>query len=218
VKAHFNAILSDIDFEGCRTPVRVASSGRFLLRRVRMGTADGQFPCDGPRFSAVDEKTRVVIHMTESTVEGCRHGIRFGRAVDGVLSDSRISACGLRGVLVAASARVSVEATTIEGNGGSGSVGAGFGGAAVVSPAGLDLGGGALEIDGAMVSSAGGNSLCGNLGPDGGRLDLESDAEVGVAAAGNWWCSVDSPVERIVGPANIDPVLERAPLPRRVAR
>lgn len=212
VEAHFNGILSDVDFERCRTPVRLASSGRFLLRDVRMTGGDREFPCDGPRFSSGSEATRVAVHLERSTIEGCRRGIRFGRGADGILRDTRIAGCELRGLRAAASARVSVEGCTIEENGGSGSTEDGFGGVAVVGSAEIDLGGGALEIDGGTVRSAGENSLCENLGPDGSRRDLDNATPTSVFAIGNWWCSADSPADRVVGPADFEPVLDRAPL------
>ena len=212
VAAHFNAVLEDVDFEACRTPVRVASSGRFLLDHVQMHAGDPEFPCDGPRFSSSNLADRVVVQMRDSSVEGCRRGVRFGLGADGVLTDTRIADCDLRGLRVAGSARVSVEGTTIESNGGGGSAEGGFGGVAVVAGGLLDLGGGTLEIDGTVLHSAGQNSLCANLEPDGNRRDLENAGGVAIAAVGNWWCSRKSPLDRILGLADVEPVLERAPL------
>ncbi len=213
VAAHYNAILSDIDFDGCRTPVRAASSGRFRLENLRMHPAEEpDFPCDGPRFSAGSDTSSVVVEMTRSTIEDCRHGVRLGRGTDAVISGSRISGCGLRGIRAAGTARVSVERSRIEDNGGSGSSEPGFGGAAAVGSAGLDLGGGSLVIDGAPRTSAGGNWLCDNRAPNGTMRDVDIDAGLSATATGNWWCSLDSPADHIVGDASIDPVLPRAPL------
>jgi len=212
VDAHFHSILSDVEFSRCRTPIRVASSGRFLLRDVRMIGGDEEFPCDGPRFSAGTDAERVIVHMQRSTVEDCRRGIRFGRGADGLISDSRIADCELRGLRAASNALVSVEGTTIENNGGGGSVEDGFGGVAVSGSAVVDLGGGTLEIDGKMVSSAGENSLCFNFGPDGFWRDLDNATATSTPAVGNWWCSTGSPANQIVGEAQFAPFLGRAPL------
>jgi hypothetical protein len=155
--------------------------------------------------------------MQESTIEGCRRGIRFGRGVDAMISDSRIADCSLRGLRAASNARVSVEGTTIEDNGGGGSTEDGFGGVAVTGSAMVDLGGGTLEIDGQVVHSAGENSLCWNFGPDGSWRDLDNATPASVDAAGNWWCSTGSPADQIVGSAVFEPYLGRAPLRVRPA-
>jgi len=212
VDAHFHSILSDVEFSRCRTPIRVASSGRFLLQDVRMIGGDDEFPCDGPRFSAATDSEPVVVHMRRSSIEDCRRGIRFGHGADGVISDSRIAHCSLRGLHLASNARVSVEGTTIENNGGGGSVEDGFGGVAVTGAAAVDLGGGALEIDGQTIGSLGENSLCDNFGPEGWRRDLDNATTSSVDAVGNWWCSTGSPADRIVGEAQFEPYLGRAPL------
>ncbi len=208
---HYNAILDGIRFEGCATPVRVSTSGRFLLRDVVMTGGDAGFPCDGPRFTAASASDRVVVRLERSTIEGCRRGIRFGLGAEGVVLHSRIANGGLRGVRVASNARVSVEGTTIDGNGGGRSTEPGFGGAAVLAEGLLDLGGGALEIDGAIVTSAGGNSICANAGPDGFAREVDNATANTVPARGNWWCSASSPDSRILGPAATEPQLDRAP-------
>jgi len=212
VRAHFNSILEDVEFDSCLAPVRVSTSGRFLLRDVRMNGGDELFPCDGPRFTSANGANRVVVHLEQSRIEGCRRGIRFGRGADGLISDSRISGGGLRGIRAASTSRVSVEGTTIEGNGGSGSTEAGFGGVALVESAAVDLGGGQLEIDGVTVTSAGENSLCWNLAPDDSRRDLDNATPTAVAARANWWCSEGSPAPRIAGAADFSDFLTRAPL------
>ncbi|MFN2425434.1 MAG: hypothetical protein ABR587_03190 [Candidatus Binatia bacterium] len=217
VENHYNAILEDVDLDDCLQPVRVATSGRFLLRDVRMhGGDDSEFPCDGPRFTASGGE-QVVVHIRESSVEGCRRGVRFGGGTGGIISDTRIAGSALRGLRAASTARVSVEGTTIEGNGGSGSTENGFGGAAVVESASIDLGGGQLIIDGTAVRSAGENSLCRNFGPDGKRRDLHNAKTLLVPAVGNWWCTPDSPASRILGSAAYTPWLDRAPLRMRPA-
>lgn len=215
VPGHYNGTLSDIDFDSCRTPVRIASSGRFRMDNVRMHASDPEFPCDGPRFSSSGVDAGVVVQFRDSVVDGCRRGIRFGSGADGVLAGNRIEAGALRGLRVAGTSRVSVEATTLAGNGGSGSSEGGFGGVAVVAGGTVDLGGGELPIDGALRSSSGANFLCDNRGPDGLPRDLENPAETAVAAAGNWWCTSGAAAGRIVGLADVEPQLSRAPLRRR---
>jgi cysteine-rich repeat protein len=218
VPGHFHAILSDVDFEDCATPVRVTATGRLLLDGVRMaGGDDDEFPCDGPRFSSSSASERVAIHIKDSLVDGCRRGIRFGNGADGVIADTRIAGGGLRALRVAGNARVSVEGVTMEGNGGDGSSETGFGGAAVLGQGRLDLGGDTLEIDGRSLSSPGENSLCFNVAPDGSDRDLDNATATSVSAEQDWWCSLASPAPQIVGPADFDPALERAPLRYRPA-
>lgn len=216
VARHFNAVLSDVDMEGCRTPVRIATAGRYLLRNVTMRQGDSPYPCDGPRFSATGSST-VEVHLEGSTVEGCRRGIRTGRGVDAVIRDSRVAGCDLRGLWVAGGARVSVEGSTFEGNGGGRSSEVGFGGIAVVGDGLLDLGGGELEMEGAPVRSAGQNSMCGNVGPDAIERELDNATATPVTATENWWCSAASPASAILGPALVEPWLTRAPLRMRPA-
>ncbi len=219
VPGHFHAIVSDTLFEDCATPVRVTATGRLLLDGVRMmdGDDDDGFACDGPRFSSSSQAERVAIYMKDSLVDGCRRGIRFGGGADGVIADTRIAGGGLRGLRVAGNARVSVEGVTIEANGGAGSSESGFGGAAVLGQGSLDLGGGSLGIDGGEITSGGDNSLCFNAGPDGSDRDLDNATATSVAAEKNWWCSLGSPAAQVVGPADFDPVLGRAPLRYRPA-
>lgn len=216
VPEHFHAIVSDTRFEGCRTPLRVASSGRFLLERVTMVADQTQFSCDGPRFSASGGEA-VVVELRQSTIEGCRHGVRFGRGSEGVVRDTRISGCRLRGLRVGATASVSIGGTTIQANGGGGSTESGFGGVAVGAGGRLDLGGGELEIDGAVAVSPGENTLCDNRGADGAAREIDNAGEESVAAQGNWWCSPEPPYDRIAGPAVVEPALRRAPLRVRPA-
>lgn len=208
---HYNAILERIRFEGCATPVRVSTSGRFLLRDVVMTGGDDGFPCDGPRFTAASALDRVVVRLERSTIEGCRRGLRFGLGAEGVVLDSRIAGAGLRGLRVASNARVAIEGTTIEDNGGGRSTESGFGGVAVLADGLVDLGGGALEIDGALVPSAGENSICANAGPDGLAREIDNATANTVPAARNWWCADAPPDARIVGAAATAPVLGRAP-------
>ncbi|MFN2377255.1 MAG: hypothetical protein ABR538_12010 [Candidatus Binatia bacterium] len=216
VPRHFNAVLSDVDLEGCRTPVRIATAGRFLLRNVTMRQGDSSPACDGPRFSA-SGSSKVEVHLEGSTVEGCRRGIRAGRGVDAVIRDSRVAGCDLRGLWVASGARVSVEGSTFEGNGGGRSSESGFGGVAVVGDGRLDLGGGELEMEGALVRSAGQNSICGNVGPDAKEREVDNATAAPVTATGNWWCSAASPPQGIFGPVLLEPWLTRAPLRIRPA-
>jgi len=214
VTEHYNGVLSDIDFDSCRTPVRIASSGRFLMDNLKMHANDPGFPCDGPRFSSSGADESVVVHLRASLLEGCRRGIRFGSGADGELTGNRIRVGALRGLRVAGSSRVSVERTTFDSNGGTGSSEAGFGGIAVLGGGSVDLGGGQLSIDGELRSSGGANFLCDNRGPDGLPRDLDNSGVAAVAAAGNWWCTPGSGASRVVGLADLDPQLSRAPLRR----
>lgn len=213
VVEHYNAVLRDVDFDGCRTPVRVSSAGRFLLDRVAMRATDADFPCDGPRFTSATNADTVVVRVENSSVEGCRHGLRFGRGTEAVVTDSRVAGGRLRGLRVGSTAKVSVSRTTVDSNGGEGSSESGFGGAVLVGAEGsLDLGGGELLIDGRTVSSEGANSLCDNRAPDSSRRDVDTDPSRPVTAAGNWWCSEDPLADRIFGPVTADPLRTRAPL------
>lgn len=217
VNDHFNAILTDVDFQQCRTPVRVASSGRLRLDRVSMLGGDAAFPCDGPRFSAATDDQRVIVSITNSSVERCRRGVRFGRGSEGFLAGDRIAGCGLRGLRAAESARVVVEGTTIEHNGGGGSAEAGFGGVAVLDQAAVDLGGGNLVIDGVTTASRGENSFCANSAPGRVARNLDNATTSMLAAQGNWWCPA-ADGDGVAGPVLRAPRLDRAPLRHRAAR
>jgi hypothetical protein len=129
-----------------------------------------------------------------------------------VLTDTRIANSGLRALRIAGNSRVYAEGVTMESNGGDGSSEAGFGGAAVLGQGSLDLGGGSIEIDGVTRTSVGDNALCFNVAPDGNDRDIDNATATSVAAEANWWCSLTSPAAQIVGPADFDPALERAPL------
>jgi cysteine-rich repeat protein len=213
VPEHYNGILRDVDFDGCRAPVRVSSAGRFLLDGVTMGSTDSAFPCDGPRFTSASGSDVVALDVLRSTVANCRHGLRLGRGAQASIRDSRFSSCRLRGLRLASTAKASVEGTTFDSNGGGGSSEGGFGGVALVgSDASLDLGGGELTLGGRTVRSAGANSLCDNRAPNGSRREVETDAAVTVPAAGNWWCSASPWADRLVGPVETTPLLGRAPL------
>lgn len=210
VPSHFNAILSDVEFRDCRTPVRAAVAGRYLLRDVRMIGGDDEFPCDGPRFATGSDDSRVVVHLTGSRIEQCRRGVRFGTGGDGLVRDTRIASCSLRGLHATGSARVSVEGSTIEGNGGSGSIEAGFGGVAMRDDAQVDLGGGQLLLDGEVVGSAGENSICSNVDPAGLGREVDNSTASSVPAAGNWWCSSVAPSDRVLGAVDAEPLATRA--------
>lgn len=212
VTGHFNAVLKDIDFDTCLTPVRISSSGRYLLDRVNMAGGTAEFPCDGPRFSSTGVPGELVVTIRNSRVTDCRRGLRVGTNSHAVLQRTAIRGSGLRGVRAASTARVSIEDSTIERNGGEGSTEDGFGGVAAMDGAALDLGGGSIEIDGALRTSAGGNSLCGNLDAAGLPQDLFNGVtNAAVSATANWWCSVDPATNRIAGAAQVLPVLTRAP-------
>jgi cysteine-rich repeat protein len=210
--AHYNGILEDIDFNRCRTPVRMSIAGRFLLRDLRMRGADSEFPCDGPRFTTASADHRLVIRMEDSVVEGCRRGLRFGGMTEGILRGNRVVGGGLRGLRVAGSSLVSAEGNAFLFNGGEGSSEPGFGGVAILDNAGVDLGGEARMIDGRIVRSGGRNSICSNLGPDGADRDVEGSTGVRVSARGNWWCGSRSPADRVLGAVDVEPILDRAPL------
>lgn len=217
LREYYHSLISDVEFESCRTPVRVSSSARMLLERIHAYVSDPEFPCDGPRFSASNDETSVEIRMRESRIENCRRGVRLGRGVGAVISDTEIRGCGLRGVRAAVSARASIEGSTIVGNGGQGSGENGFGGVAAVGGGRIDLGGGTLEIGGQEVYSAGGNSICSNLNPNGTPREVENDSDSPAEAVGNWWCSTQSPADRLLGLVDVEPRLTRAPLPRRLS-
>jgi len=209
--AHYNAIFSDIDFLGCRTPLRMAQGGRFRIEDARMGPGtDVAFACDGPRFSSA-KPGALVIEMQRSTISDCRRGVRFGRYAAGILEGNSIRTCALRGVWAGGDAQVSLSANDIRANGGKGSSEYGFGGVAAVGNARVDLGGGSLEIGGASVVSRGANAICDNYRPEGIRSDVDNASSGVIAAEDNWWCTKDSPSLRVAGPVDVMPYLERAP-------
>ncbi|MBI5503313.1 MAG: hypothetical protein HY899_00815 [Deltaproteobacteria bacterium] len=211
VREHYNAIFSNIDFIGCRTPLRMAQGGRFRVEDARMGPgADGSFACDGPRFSGA-APGGLVVEMRRSTVTSCRRGVRFGRYAAGILDGNSIQACALRGVWAGGNARVSLSANDVRANGGKGSSEYGFGGVAASGDARVDLGGAGLDIDGVTVVSPGANSICDNYEPGGARRDVDNVSTGVVAAEDNWWCTKESPSLRVNGPVDVMPYLERAP-------
>lgn len=213
VREHYHAILSDVEFDSCRTPVRVASTARLQMTRVHAFVSDTEFPCDGPRFSSGSDALRVVLRVTQSRFEGCRRGIRLARGVEAAISQSVVTGSGLRGLRASSTARVSVEGSTIAGNGGGRSSETGYGGVAVLGAAQVDLGGGQLMIDDAAVQSAGTNSLCDNRGPDLKLRNLDSEGAGPVPAVSNWWCSANATPVGVLGFATTEPALRRAPLP-----
>lgn len=211
LRDHYNATFTDIEFSGCRTPVRMTDSGRFLLRRVAMRGDLTDFPCDGPRFSTASGASRLFVRVEDSLVENCRRGLRFGRSAEGVIEGSVVRGCALRGLRVAGNSEVSVTRSVFVDNGGNGSSESGFGGVATVGLGAVDLGGGALDFVSGVVRSAGANTLCRNFGPDDRPRDLDNATEIGISAESNWWCSVEAPFSRLRGPADVVPWLDRAP-------
>ena len=211
LRDHYNATFTDVDFSGCRTPVRMTDSGRFLLRRVAMRGDLVDFPCDGPRFSTASEASRLFVRVEDSLVENCRRGLRFGRSAEGVIEGSVVRGCSLRGLRVAGASEVSVTRSVFIDNGGDGSSEPGFGGVAAVGFGALDLGGGALDFVSGVVRSGGANTLCRNFGPDRLPRDIDNATDAGISAESNWWCSVGPPFSRIRGAADVVPWLDRAP-------
>lgn len=207
---HYNGIFESVEFLGCATPLRMAASGRFLLRGLDMTPAAG-FPCDGPRFSTDSPSASLFVRMEDSLVAGCRRGIRFGGSARGVIADTRVEGCRLRGLRAAGSSRVSSWRSAYVGNGGDNSTEPGFGGIAVLDSAQVDLGGGATEVNGAIVRSTGENTICANVGPGGAGREIENATGASVAAEANWWCGKAPPFARLVGPVDSVPFLVRAP-------
>ncbi len=205
LRAHYNAIFRNIEFGDCNQPLRMAAGGRFLIERSEMYTSGGGFDCVGPRFSAgVDDE--LVVHLFDSTISDCQRGVRLGGGAEAVLRRNTIEHSARHGVRVAGSvagARASLSGNRILDNGGTGSASPGFGGVAVVEGGEVDLGGGSLMIDGAPLSSTGGNTICRNLGPDDLPRAVQNDTAQTLSAADNWWCTA--------APAVIAPTLFEQP-------
>lgn len=211
LRAHYNAVLRDSVFSDCQQPVRTTASGRWLVESVRMEGqyASGLFRCLGPRFTSGAGDTQVV-HVRGLDLDGCDDGLRFGGGVEALVRQSRLVNNEFRGLLAAASSRVVAWQNEIRGNGGLASSEGGFGGVGVLDAAEVDLGGGSLVVDGAVVPSPGLNVLCDNLSPQGAPREVHNTTATAVSATGNWWCTTD-PQSRVSGPVLTDPFLAGEP-------
>ncbi len=211
LSTHYNAVLRDSVFSDCQQPVRTTASGRWLVESVRMKGqyASGMFRCLGPRFTSDVADTQVV-HVRGLELDGCDHGLRFGGSVDALVWQNRIVNNRFRGLLAAANSRVVAWQNEVRGNGGLASSEGGLGGVGILDGAEVDLGGGALVIDGATARSPGLNVLCDNVSPQGAASDVHNTTARTVSATGNWWCTTD-PQSRVSGPVLTDPFLASEP-------
>lgn len=211
---YWNATLDDVRFVGCEKPLRAAQGGRFLLNGCQMvGPGSARFHCVGPLLST-GVGDQQVVHIVDTLIDNCTRGLRVGGEVELVVRDSVIRNTRFFGLRASKNAVVSMQGNQVVDNGGRKSTSEpGSGGVVVLADAELDLGGGALTIDGQLVSSTGGNTVCRNKAPP--RIAREVDASLlndpaqVVKAENNTWCS-DSPASRVLGNVDLDPV---APTP-----
>ena len=191
-------------------PQRMTEGGRYLVERTRMsGGGDTLFGCSGPRFTSPTGQT-LVVDIRDSIVEECRRGVRFGGAAQGLVSKTTVVASRLRGLLFSGSARGRVWDSSVVGNGGYGSSELGFGGVAVTDSARVDLGGGAVLVDGSEAPSPGRNTICNNISLGDDRLDVQNLTIDPVFASGNYWCTLE-PSPRLAGSVVHEPLLDVAP-------
>lgn len=204
LRGHYNAIFEDVSFSACRQPLRMTTGGRFLVDHVTMthGPADS-FGCNGPRFTSTADQD-LVVELRDTTVQGCRRGVRIGGDAQALLHRNTITDARYRGVLATKNALARLSENVILRNGGSGSAEPGFGGVAVSDEARMDLGGGLLTIDGTEGTSPGGNVLCDNFTPGGDRADVQNESTSPIQAIGNYWCTL-SPETRVTGEVEIVP-------------
>jgi hypothetical protein len=210
VREHYNAIYRDSDFVACQQPLRIAEGGRYLVDGCTMIDAGlTGFECQGPRFTTT-EADPLVVHMVGSYVDGCRRGVRFGGHAEGILHDNDISGALLRGVLVAGDAKARLSGNRIVANGGDISSEPGQGGVAVSEGGFVDLGGGAVEIDGTSEPSSGGNAICNNVAFESGLRNVDNLTPNLLFAEGNYWCDT-SPGAGVEGVVEVSPFLVEAP-------
>jgi len=210
LRAHYNAIFREVAFDGCQVPLRMTDGGRYLVERTRMsGGDDTLFGCSGPRFTSPQGQT-LVVDIRDSIVEECRRGVRFGGTAQALVSKTTVVASRLRGLLFSGSARGRVWDSSIVGNGGYGSSEPGFGGVAATDSARVDLGGGAVIVDGGEAASPGRNTICNNITLGGDRLDVQNLTTEPIFALGNYWCTLE-PSPRLAGTVLHEPFLDSVP-------
>ncbi len=218
--SHYNGIFRNIDFIGCAQPARMTDAGRYRIERSRLlplplatpwSTPDRLFECSGPRFSS-GLPGELIVHIADTEMSGCRRGIRIGGQAAAVLTRNRISNAMLRGVLATGESRARLESNVIVGNGGEYSAEAGEGGVSVLDSAHVDLGGGAVTIDGETLSSRGLNVICANVDRALAPRQLENRSTNPVSALHNYWCGRET---EPAGPglSSVDPDLPALPTP-----
>lgn len=211
LREHYNAIVRDSLFTDCQQPIRTTNGGRYLIEYTRMEGfyESGIFRCLGPRFSTGIGDTQVV-HMRGSELDGCDNGVRIGGDVQALLWGNTLVNNQFRAVLASVNARVSMWDNVVRNNGGLGTSELGLGGIGINDAAEIDLGGGSLTIDGQVVSSPGGNTLCDNLAPQGNPRDVDNLTATTTKAENNYWCTAD-PQSHVRGPVDTDPFLTQQP-------
>ena len=206
LKEHYNAIFRRTTMTDCDQPFRATMDGRYLLDRVAMigGLPSTHlFRCLGPR-ATTPTAGDLVVHLRDSLVDDCIRGLRLGGFTEATVERSTFQDNDVRGVLVYADARASFEDSVFTGNGGLGTSEPGTGGISVTDSALVDLGGGSILIDGNVVSSGGGNALCGNVAPNGSDRDAQNLTGSAVKAENNWWCDLDPSDQIHENPGSID--------------
>jgi len=211
LREHYNLIVRDSLFTDCQQPIRTTNGGRYLIDHTRMEgfATDGIFRCLGPRFSSGVGDTQVV-YMTASELDGCDNGVRIGGEVQALVWNNTLVNNQFRGLLAKSSARVAMWDNVVRSNGGLSTSELGLGGVGIDESAQLDLGGGSLTIDGQVVSSPGGNTLCDNLAPQGNLRQVDNLTATTVKAENNYWCTQD-PQSVVRGPVDTDPFLTQQP-------
>jgi len=207
--SYYDLQILDSRFVDCKQPIRATQRGRFLVRGNRFEQVDSQgglFSCDGPRFGG----SGIAVYFENNRIEGCRRGVRVEEEAQFLASGNSFLGNALRGAAVYGSALARFDGNRFEGNGGSSSAEAYYGGLAVAGSARVDAGGGALTLDGRTESSRGGNLFLGNRGPSGRPLDVQNLTSIVVRAEGNWWGDLD-PSDQVEGPVDFEPWLTAPP-------
>jgi parallel beta-helix repeat protein len=166
------------------------SAGGVITIRGNTFTADSTSRCDGVRYDGTYN-----IVFENNTHSNCLRGTRFAGSVQAIVRNNVFTGNPRAGLQLYGSARASVSNNTFTNNADAG--------VWIYESAQADLGGGSLSINGATVSSAGGNILKGN-----GPADLKNATSTLVKAERNCWDSsiLSDIINRdTTGPVDVDP-------------
>jgi hypothetical protein len=223
----WNVTYDGVSFEDCAKPWRITDSsiaavtGRFRALRSTFTDSDltdSVNSCSGPELTMSG-----YVEISESLVEGCVAGLQLGGGTQALLRGNVFRDNILRGVVVFRNSHVRAEGNLFEGNGvGDVNLSNKLGiqahiGIHAVSGAGeprdaqgakfkprLDLGGGAVSIDGSVSPSAGGNRFQESGGLSVAAPMIENRTGRSVKAERNCWAT-DSRKSRVVGPVDTTP-------------
>jgi hypothetical protein len=198
--------------------IRVSySGGRFLMDGVTFNASNppsSLFTSRGPYVGDDGGTDALAFYMKNSTVTGTARGLRITGATHYVsLGGNTFTGNTLRGLSCSGTSRCLVQNDTFTGNGG-GTTGGdpimGYGGIAGGQNAVVDAGGGSQNIDGAVRSSAGNNTLRGNRSSTDATLDFHNLTAVTMQARSNWWGDAD-PADQVTGPVTTSSALTGPP-------